>query len=334
MMRALMAMLSMLFAATASAQFGVYTFTATDSQSGAINGFVAFVDATKSNVSPVATARLGANDPCTLQGFPVRLTTTIDFAAAHRTPFAVNANLGPGMSDQIYETRPCGTPFGLLKDQGQYLAAVEQTGSPRTYGPSLIFPKSGLPLIGPNPPLHSIDATTAIAGWIGGACPGQAPGTPLVFKGTNEGATAQPAATLLAPRTGAGIDVTGKVLIFMVVNGVEPSQGLTLQDFADLLIAFGAKNAVNLDGGGSSTFAWNPSGFTNQASPLVENAVNDVKSQYGSITNIKLQDTTPSPCYSYPHALPGGCQHSPVHDPQHPYRPIYANFGYVAATRK
>jgi hypothetical protein len=332
-MRTAIAVLFLLTTTTVHAQFGAYTFNATDSQSGAINGFMAFVDATMTNVSPIATSELSPTDPCRVQGFPVRLTTTIQFAADLHAPFAINANLGPGMSDAIYDTRPCGTPYGLLKNAGHYLAAVDQLGTMRTYGPSLIFPKKGaLPMIGPNDPLHSVNGRTAIAGWIGGQGCTTQPGTPLVVGGVNHGLTAQPVPTTPAPRTGVGIDATGAVLICIVVNGIEGSQGLTLPDFADLFLAFGAKNAINLDGGGSSTFAWNPAAVVNHTSQRVQTAVDNVQSAYGSISKVTLQNTTSSPCYSYPHALPGGCQPSPVHDPQHPYRPIYANFGYIVAT--
>ncbi len=322
-----------LSAAAAQAQFGVYTFSATDKQAGSVNGFVAFVDATMTNISPVATAKLPLTDPCTMQGFPVRLTTTIQFAAGLHAPFAVNANLGPGLSDPIYLQRPCGTPYGLLKNAGAYLAAVDQLGSLLTYGPSLIFPKNSLPAIGPSNPVQSITATTAIAGWIGGQGCVMQPGTPLVAGAVNQGITAQPVPTTPAPRTGVGIDATGQVLMFIVVNGNESNgQGLTLPDFADLFIAFGAENAINLDGGGSSTFAWNPAAISNQPSQLVKTVVDNVKSSYGSISMVTLQNTTTSPCYSYPHALPAGCQSKPVNDPNHPYRPIYASFAYVAVS--
>jgi len=346
-MRKSAAILIFLAATTMHAQFGVYTFTAKDSTSGAISGFVAFVDATMTNVVPTATAQLLANDPCRLEGFPVRLTTTIDFASALNAPFAINANLGPGMADAIYDQRPCGTPYGLLKSGGSFLAAVDQLGPLPTYGPSLIFPLAGLPVIGANPPQQSIGASVAIAGWIGaqGAstcitvnqkcqCQGTPPGTLLVAGGSNSGSTAQPVPAETAPRTGAGLDSTGKILMFFVVNGNEGGgTGLSLPDFADLMIAFGVQNGINLDGGGSSTFAWNPNAVNNQPSVLVTNAVNGVKQSHGSISYVSLSDATSSPCYSYPHALPQTpiCQPKPVISSTNPYRPIYANFGYVLA---
>ena len=58
-----------------------------------------------------------------------------------------------------------------------------------------------------------------------------------------------------APRTAIGLDGSGKRLILFVADGRQPfySQGATLFEMAQLLIFYGAENAMNLDGGGSST---------------------------------------------------------------------------------
>ena len=58
-----------------------------------------------------------------------------------------------------------------------------------------------------------------------------------------------------APRTALGLDRTGTHLILFVADGRQPlySQGATLHEMAQLMIYYGAENAMNLDGGGSST---------------------------------------------------------------------------------
>lgn len=61
--------------------------------------------------------------------------------------------------------------------------------------------------------------------------------------------------SLLAPRTAVGVKADGTVLL-VVVDGIEGSSGPNLYDFADLLISLGALHAVNMDGGGSSTAAY------------------------------------------------------------------------------
>ena len=57
-----------------------------------------------------------------------------------------------------------------------------------------------------------------------------------------------------APRTALGITSEGHML-FVVVNGRQEdvSEGMTLQELADLMKELGAVEAINLDGGGSST---------------------------------------------------------------------------------
>ena len=55
-----------------------------------------------------------------------------------------------------------------------------------------------------------------------------------------------------APRSAVGVTAGGKI-VFAVVDGrQEHSHGLTLTEFAELLVKFGVQNAINLDGGGSS----------------------------------------------------------------------------------
>lgn len=61
--------------------------------------------------------------------------------------------------------------------------------------------------------------------------------------------------TIRHPRTAVGIDADGNVIL-MVVDGRQPSlsNGASLGDLASLMIDVGAVDALNLDGGGSSTF--------------------------------------------------------------------------------
>ena len=58
-----------------------------------------------------------------------------------------------------------------------------------------------------------------------------------------------------APRTAIGLDGPGTRLIMIVIDGRQPlySEGATVQEMAELMIYYGGDNAINLDGGGSST---------------------------------------------------------------------------------
>ncbi len=68
------------------------------------------------------------------------------------------------------------------------------------------------------------------------------------------GGAVNTSATSLAPRTATGVTADGRLLM-LVVDGRRPgfSDGMSNVDVARLLISYGAVDAVNHDGGGSST---------------------------------------------------------------------------------
>lgn len=72
----------------------------------------------------------------------------------------------------------------------------------------------------------------------------------LVENGENV-ANANPA---IHPRTAAGVTADGKLLLVTVDGRIaDRSVGLTFRELGDLLIRWGARDATNLDGGGSTT---------------------------------------------------------------------------------
>jgi exopolysaccharide biosynthesis protein len=60
------------------------------------------------------------------------------------------------------------------------------------------------------------------------------------------------------PRTGVGIASGGKRLLLVTVDGRQMpySDGMTLRELANLFLALGAPEAINLDGGGSTTLVY------------------------------------------------------------------------------
>ena len=64
--------------------------------------------------------------------------------------------------------------------------------------------------------------------------------------------------TTLNPHTAVGIDASNGHIFFMVVDGRQGnfSRGMRTDEMADILIDFGVDNAINLDGGGSSTLVF------------------------------------------------------------------------------
>lgn len=65
------------------------------------------------------------------------------------------------------------------------------------------------------------------------------------------------------PRTAVALDERRRTLYLIVVDGRQPfySHGATLEELAEIILEAGGHDAMNLDGGGSSTLAWmEPSG--------------------------------------------------------------------------
>ena len=65
-------------------------------------------------------------------------------------------------------------------------------------------------------------------------------------------------ATARHPRTAVGIARDGRRLLLVVVDGRQKgySDGMTLRELADLMRGLGARDAINLDGGGSTTLVY------------------------------------------------------------------------------
>jgi hypothetical protein len=57
------------------------------------------------------------------------------------------------------------------------------------------------------------------------------------------------------PRTAVGLTQNGRGLLLVTIDGRQPtySQGATLHELVDILLAFGAYSGINMDGGGSSS---------------------------------------------------------------------------------
>ncbi len=77
----------------------------------------------------------------------------------------------------------------------------------------------------------------------------------------------------LAPRTAIGFDADGSRMLLLTVDGrATGSRGLSLKEMGQLMIGLGADDALNLDGGGSSTMLARSPG---EAAPQVVNDPSD-----------------------------------------------------------
>lgn len=65
----------------------------------------------------------------------------------------------------------------------------------------------------------------------------------------------EPYHTETHPRTAVGLDQRGDTLLMVVVDGRQPgySEGVSMKELGEIMIEYGAYDALNLDGGGSTT---------------------------------------------------------------------------------
>ena len=82
----------------------------------------------------------------------------------------------------------------------------------------------------------------------------------LLEGGRNRGEQASESLRQRHPRTAAGLTRDRGELILVVVDGRQPgySIGMTLVELGALMLELGAHDAINLDGGGSSSFVYRP----------------------------------------------------------------------------
>lgn len=121
-------------------------------------------------------------------------------------------------------------------------------------------------------------------------------GGPFLVKDGERHITMDPSssqARTRAPRTAVGVSSDGSEVFFVTVDGRQSgySNGMTITELADYMIGLGADRAMNLDGGGSTTFVhqkpgyWYPS-LTNRPADGAERAVS---------TTLQVFDTSPLP---------------------------------------
>ena len=86
------------------------------------------------------------------------------------------------------------------------------------------------------------------------------------------------------PRTGAGFSRDGNTLYFITVDGrQENSAGMSLPEFADLMVSIGIAQGLNLDGGGSTTMVINGEVVNSPSDPTGDRAVGNCLLVYARI---------------------------------------------------
>lgn len=208
-----------------------------------VRGWVASVNLNDPTVEIVVTGPAPAGTAA-----EATLTRTDTWQQANGLRLAINAN--------FYATLPGGLAdiVGLSVSDGVIVSGARRFES-NPHDPALMIRNDGTGAVGSFSNTDAQQARHAVAG-VGPSNTDQVPGTQLVSDGQNTGSTARVEPTTRNPRTAAGVSQDGRRLILMVIDGRQPgwSDGVTLSQLADLMIEFGAWDAINLDGGGSSSF--------------------------------------------------------------------------------
>ena len=132
--------------------------------------------------------------------------------------------------------------------------------SPATGSPSLLIDKSGKASMQQTNPGFSTDhVQLAVSGFSLCLIDGKP----------------QPSGTDLHPRTGLGISADGRFIFVMAIDGRKySSRGATTHELGTWLQEHGADDAINMDGGGSTTLAWwNPKSDSDDKCELINSPV-------------------------------------------------------------
>lgn len=258
---ALALLFTLVAAGTAQGQITVRPFERTTAE-GPVRGWVAVVDTSHPAVSVHVTAPLDRSRPTTRPYAPnvdARLIATDRWAEELNLTLAINANFFAWIRPETDDVVGGADTIGLSVSDGVVVSPLrEHNGQP---DPGIVFLEDKTPqVIGPGQPKVDLRRVRHAVAGIGGGERDNTPGTLLVQGGTNLGATARVAPQQRHPRTAIGVGRNGRDVILLVVDGRQPywSVGMTLPELADAMIELGAVDAVNLDGGGSTTLVYRP----------------------------------------------------------------------------
>lgn len=189
------------------------------------------------------------------KGMEARLTTVPDFARQVGATLAVNANFYARLAGAPARWTS-GQPVALIGpsvSEGRVVSRAHRRGLGH---PSLLLTRDRRAQV-------RCALQKDLAGQddvVAGISDPETRGCLLVENGSNRGEKASASLRARHPRTAAGLSRDRRELILVVVDGRQPgwSIGMTLTELGALLLRLGAHDAVNLDGGGSSSFLYRP----------------------------------------------------------------------------
>ena len=164
-------------------------------------------------------------------------------------PLVVAINANPWFPSTIVNGSTALNVYGLAISDGQLVSVPEGT-------PSLLLSMTGVARMQRTTGLSMTVADTRAA--VSGL------GSRFVLASGIPTTTEEPPIgndTELHPRTGIGLSQDGRYVYLLTIDGRQiSSAGATTTELGAYLQFFGARNGINMDGGGSTTMAWrNPS---------------------------------------------------------------------------
>lgn len=220
-----------------------------------IRGVLATIDLRDPRLEVLVTDPLAA--PIADQPKADSVLETVDvWAKRVNADLAINANFfGRADGKSGYKSGVASDVIGLSVSDGKVVSSAREYKGKGD--PALVFAKdrkASISRVG-----RDVDPSTydAVAG-IGGSESDPDKGDQLVTGGKNTSGKARVEPEKRHPRTGVGVSADGWTLYVVAIDGrqLEWSVGMNLDELAALLIQAGAHDAINLDGGGSTTMVY------------------------------------------------------------------------------
>ena len=220
------------------------------------HGYVVFIQNPQKNVTPLVTkppTPACRATPCPLKTAP--LLTTYDWAQQVGAFVAINASFGE--PEPEFKPCDCRYVFGPVKSNGVLVAS--SIPRPDNQGnPAILFDSNGVPSIKMATEIDVNLACNVISGqWEDTPQFGNT-GSLLIQNKKLMGKTALPVPEEPDSRTAVGLTTDGTLILIVIEKNPLEMTGITLPALAKLLLTLGADNAINLDGGGSSTITYMP----------------------------------------------------------------------------
>jgi Phosphodiester glycosidase len=225
------------------------TYTA-DKVTTKFHGYVVFIEQPGKYFTPLVTRPA----PGCPTGY-APLLTTYDWAQQVGAFVAINGSFGD--PEQEFKPGDCRYVFGPVKSNGLLIApSIKRPDDDGN--PAILFAADGTPSIKMATAGDVSLAYNVVSGqWEQNRQLGYT-GSLLIRDGELLGKSALPDYDVADPRTAVGLTQAGTLILVVIEGRLPDSNGITLPALASLLDACGAHNAINLDGGGSSTITYMP----------------------------------------------------------------------------